>query len=149
MVEGSAVGSPQAGVGGEDVGPAVFAAEDGPLGEYCQAAEGGGHGGAGGGVGQDLIVEGDIDAVVVAVEGHGFHIDIRVQKPCGAHPDPGGAVQKLLGAGGEPHPQVLDAVLVTAGVRDLPCVDGHGLAQVIRCAPQGVHTLLGHKITSL
>ena len=131
------------------MGTAVFAAEDGTLGEYRETTQGGRHGGAGHGVGQDLVVEGDVDAVMIAVKGHGFHVDAGVQQPCRPDPHPGGAVQQLLGAGGEPYPQVLNAVFVTAGVRDLSGVDGHGLAQVIGTAPQGVHALLGHSITSL
>ena len=148
-VDGAAVGSAETGVGGEDVGPAVLAAEHRPLGEYRQAAEGSGHGRSRHGVGQDLIVEGHVDAVVIAVEGHGFHIDVGVQEPGGADLHPGGAVQELLGRPREPDPQILDAVLVTAGVRDLSGVDGHGLPQVIGHAPQGVHALFGHDITSL
>ena len=148
-VDGTAVGGSQTGVGGEDVGPAVLAAEDGPLGEDGEAAEGGGHGGAGHGVGQDLIVEGHIDAVVVAVKGHGLHINVGVQEPGGADLDPGGAVQDLLGRTREPDPQVLDAVLVTAGIGDLSRVDGHGLPQIVGPAAQGVHALFGHDITSL
>ena len=130
------------------MGTAVFAAEDGPLGEYRQAAEGGRHGRAGHGVGQDLIVEGDVNTVVVAVEGHRLHIDIGMQQPGRAHLHPGGAVQDLLGPGGEPDPQIFDAVLVAAGVRDFSGVDGHGAAQIVRAAAQSVHALFGHDNTS-
>ena len=130
------------------MGPAVFAAEDGALGEYGKATEGCRHGRAGHGVGQDLVVEGDVDTVVVAVKGHRLHIDIGMQQPGGAHLYPGGAVQDLLGTGGEPDPQVFDAVLVTAGVRDLSGVDGHGVAQIVRPAAQSVHALFGHDNTS-
>ena len=56
-VDGAAVGSAETGVGGEDVGPAVLAAEHRPLGEYRQTAEGGGHGGARHGVGQNRSEE--------------------------------------------------------------------------------------------
>ena len=148
-MDGAAVGGSQAGVGGEDVGPAVLTAEHRPLGEHRQAAEGGGHGRARHGVGQDLIVEGHVDAVVVAVKGHGLHIDVGVQEPGGADLHPGGAVQELLGRPREPDPQVFDAVLVTAGVRDLSGVDGHGLPQVVGHAPQGVQALFGHSNSSL
>ena len=148
-VDGAAVGSAETGVGSEDVGPAVLAAEHRPLGENRQAAEGGGHGGAGHGVGQNLIVEGYIDAVVVAVEGHRLHINIGVQEPGRADLYSGGAVQELLGRPREPDPQILDAVLVTTGVRDLSGVDGHGLPQVVWPAPQGVHALFGHSDSSL
>ena len=42
--EGLGVQGTKTGVGGEDVGAAVFAAEDGSLGEYCQTAQGCRHG---------------------------------------------------------------------------------------------------------
>ena len=56
------------GIAGEDLGTAVFSAEDGPLGEDRQAAEGGGFGSAHNGVRQNPIVECDVNAVMVAVE---------------------------------------------------------------------------------
>ena len=98
--DGDTVGIADAGIGGEDMGPAVLSAEDGPFGEHRQTAEGSWHGRAGHGVRQDLIVEGDVDAVMIAVECHGLHIDVGVKEFGAADPGTGGRIQHLLGAMG-------------------------------------------------
>ena len=55
------------------MGAAVFAAEDRPLGDDGQTADGGAAAGSGEGIGQDPVIECDVDAVVAAVEGHRLH----------------------------------------------------------------------------
>ena len=88
------------GVTAVDVGTAVFPAEDGPLGENRKAVQGGGPGAAHHSIGENPVVEGHVDAVVIPVKGHGLHIDIGGQKLCAADPGVGAAVQNGLGAGG-------------------------------------------------
>ena len=97
---GGAVGGAEAGVAAVDVGAAVLAAEDGPFGEYGQTVQCGGAAGAYHRVGENPVVEGDIDAVMVAVESHGLHINISGQQLRAAHPGVGGSVQNCLGTCG-------------------------------------------------
>ena len=79
---------------------------------------------------------------MVPVKGYRLHIDIRTDQLSAPYPGSGAAVQQGLGAGGQVHGQILDAVLVTAGIRDFSCVDRHGLAQIGRIAAQDVLTLV-------
>lgn len=97
---GQTVGAADYGVAAVDVGPAVFAAEDCPLGEGGKAVQTGGASGSYHGVGQDLIVESDVDTEVVPVKGHRFHINICVQQFGTADPGVGAGVQNGLGTGG-------------------------------------------------
>ena len=97
---GGAVGGAEAGVAAVDVGAAVLAAQNRSFGEYRQAVQRRGAAGAHHRVCQNPVVEGDIDAVMVAVESHGLHINISGQQLRAAHPGVGGGVQKRLGAGG-------------------------------------------------
>ena len=130
------------------MGPTVLTAEHRPLGKYRQAVKGGGPRLADGGIGQDPVVEGDVDAVVIPVKGHRLHIDIGMQQLGAPHPGPGAAVQQGLGAFGQIDPQILDAVLIPAGVGDLPGVNGHGLVEILGIAAQGVLALFRHMDTS-
>jgi len=131
-----------------DVGAALLAAEDNPFGEDCQTAQRGRAVGPHNGVGQDPVVEGDVDAVVVSVKGHGLHVYVGAEKLRAADPGTGGAFQHPLGTGGQIDRQVLYAVFVPTGVGDLSGVDGHGLPQIVGIAAQGVRTLICHGITS-
>ena len=79
---------------------AVFAAENGSFRKYRKTVKRGGVGCTGDGIGQDLIIEGHIDAVMVPVKGHRFHIDIGVHKFGAADADIGGSIQDLLGGSG-------------------------------------------------
>ena len=97
---GGTVGFTQTGITAEDMGAAVFAAEDCPLGEYRKAVEGGRSGGADDCIGQYLIIEGDIDTVMITVKGHRLHIDIGVEKLCAADFGIGAGIQQLLASGG-------------------------------------------------
>ena len=139
---GQSVGAAQDGVASVNMCPAVLTAEDGPLGKYGKTVQGCGAAGAHHSVGQDPVVEGDVDAVVVPVEGHRLHIDECIKKLCAPHPGVGAAVQDALGTGGQVDPEILDAVLIPAGVGDLSGVDGHGLPQVAGITAQDVVTLL-------
>ena len=114
------------------------------LGEYRKAAQRCGTAGAHHRVRQNAVVEGDVDTVVIPVKGDRLHIDVGVQKLRAAYPHVGGVVERLLGTGGEIDPQVFHAVLIPAGVGYLPCVNGHGLTQILRIAAQDVRTLLRH-----
>ena len=57
------------------MGAVILAAEDGPLGKQRQSADGSGTAGPHGGIGDDLVEEGQVDGVVVAVESHRTDID--------------------------------------------------------------------------
>lgn len=98
--DAAAVEAADAGVAAVDVGTAVLAAENGPLGEDGKTVQGGGTGTAHHGICQDAVVEGHVDAVVVPVEGHGLHIDVGGQQLGAADPGVGAGVQNGLGAGG-------------------------------------------------
>ena len=95
---GDAVYAAQVGITAENVCPAVLSAEDGPLGEHRQTIEGCGVDGTGDGICLDLIVDGHIDAVVVAVECHRLYIYIRIEQLRIADPGTGSGIQHLLGA---------------------------------------------------
>lgn len=94
---GGTVAFAQASVTAVNVGSAFFAAEYGPLGEYGQAVKGGGAAAAYHGVGQNAVVEGHIDAVVIPVEGHRLHINVGVEQFGAADFCAGGTVQQALG----------------------------------------------------
>ena len=74
QVSGDGVCRAGAQVAAVDVGAAFFTAEDDPLGKDGQAAECCRAVGADDGIGQDAVVEGNVYAVMVPVEGHGLHI---------------------------------------------------------------------------
>lgn len=97
---GLAVGAADPGVAAENMCPAVLAAQNGPLVEDRRAAQCHGTVAAHNGIGQDLIVEGDVDAVMVPVEGHRLHFDIRIDQLRAARLHAGGGVQNGLGTFG-------------------------------------------------
>ena len=94
---GETVGTADDGVAVENVGSAVFAAEDGPLGEYRQTVKGGGLDGSGDGICQNLIVEGYIDTIMIAVKGHRLYINIGIEKLGAADSGTCGRIQDFLG----------------------------------------------------
>ena len=130
------------------MGPAVLTAENCPLGKYRQAVQADRSGAANGGIGQDPIVEGHVDAVVIPVESHRLHIHVSIQKIRTADLDPGTAVQHRLGTPGQIDPQVFDAVFIPAAVGDLSGVDGKRLAQVFTAALQTALAIVTHGDTS-
>ena len=138
------VGFSQTGVAAEDVGAAVFPAEDSPLGKYGQSVEGGRTGRADHRICQHLIIKGNIDAVMVAVKGHGLHLDGGIEKLGAAHLCVGGGIQQLLGTGGQVYTQIFDAVLIPTGIGDFPGVNGHSLAQIVGIAAQGIPAFVKH-----
>lgn len=91
-----AVRCAKTGVTAEYMRSAVFATEDSPFGEYGQTIQCCRAGIANGTVGQNPVVEGDINAVVVAVEGYRLDIDICVQKLCTTDPGTGTGIQQSL-----------------------------------------------------
>ena len=97
---GDAVGAADAGIAAVDVGAAVLAAEHRPLAEDRQTVQGGGPSGPNHRIRQDPVVEGHIDAVMIAVKDHRLYLDAAVEKLCAPYPDTGTAVQQGLGAGG-------------------------------------------------
>ena len=97
---GCSVRLAQPGIGAENVGTAVLAAENRPFGEYRQTIQCSRPGRADDCVRQNFIVEGYIDAVVVPVEGYRLHIDIGVEQFGAADLCVGTGVQQLLAAGG-------------------------------------------------
>lgn len=76
VAPGHTVGTVEAGVASVDVGAAVLAAQNCPFAENGQAVQGCGTGGSDNGIGDDPVVKGDIDAVVVPVKSHRFHASL-------------------------------------------------------------------------
>lgn len=70
---GGTVETTQAGVAAVDMCPAVFSAEDCPLAEYRQTLQGVRSVAARHSIGQDPVIEGQIDTVMVSVKGNRFH----------------------------------------------------------------------------
>ena len=97
---GDAVRAVQHSAASVDMGAAVLSPENSPLGEDRQTVEAGGTACADDRIGDDPIVEGDVDAVVAAVEGGRFYLDVRVQQLGAANPGGGAGIQNALGAGG-------------------------------------------------
>lgn len=95
---GVAVEFADAGIAAENVGMAVFAAEDGPFIEDSKAVQCGRAAGTHHCIGQNPVEEGDVDAVVIPVKGHRFHVDVGIDQLCTADLDVSGAVQLGLGA---------------------------------------------------
>ena len=69
-VSGQTVQVTDAGIAGKHMGSTVLTAQNHPLGEHRQAVKGNRSGAAGGGIRQNPVEEGHIDAVVVPVKGH-------------------------------------------------------------------------------
>ena len=100
MVAGETVCSIENSVAAEGMGAAVFSAQHCPLGENGKTGEGGGAILTDGGIGQNPVVECNVNAVVVAVEGHRFYFNSRVQKLGAAYLCAGAGVENRLGTGG-------------------------------------------------
>ena len=143
-IASQAVGLTDASIAAINVGLAVLAAQHCPFGKHSQTVQRSGAVGADGGIGENAVVEGYIDAVVIPVKCHRLHINVCVQQLGAAHPGTGRRIQQALRASGHVNPKILDAVLVAAGVGDLSCVNGHGLPQILGIAAQGVLTILRH-----
>ena len=83
---------------------------------------------------QNAVVESQVDAVVIAVKGYRFYINISIQKIRAADLGTGAAVQNLLRTGGQIDTQILNTILIPAAVGDLLGMDGKRLPQVIGAA---------------
>ena len=136
------------GITGKDVCPAVFTAEHRPFGEHGEAVQAGGAAGAYRGICQNAVVKGYVNAVVIPVKGYRLHIDVGVQQIRTADPGGGSTVQNGLGASGQVDTKILNAVLVTAAVRDLSGVDRQCLLQVFRPAAHNGAAVIRHGNTS-
>jgi hypothetical protein len=85
---------------------------------------------------------------MVPVKGHRLYIYISIKQLCAPDLGPGAFVQHILGASGEINPQILDTILIPAGVRDLLGMDGQGAAQILGSAFHGIMTVFSHGNTS-
>ena len=135
IVAREAVRCAEAGITAEDVGAAVFPAEDSPFGEYGKAAQRSRAVVADGGIGQNLVVECNVDAIMIAIKCHGFYFDSGVQKLRTAHLCAGTGIQNGLRTGGQIDPQVFNPVLVAAGFCNFASVNGHRLFEVLFWRP--------------
>lgn len=139
-----AVQGVQAHLGGEGLGAALAAEEDDPLVKDGQAADLHRPGGAHEGVGGDAVEVAHIHGVEAPVEADGLHVGGDVQKLGLAGLHAAGPIQGALGALGEIDAKILDAVLVTACVHDLPGVYTYGLADAGGIADGTGHDLFRH-----
>ena len=137
---GQAVRPVDAGVAGEDVGPAVLSAEHSPLGKGGQTAQRHRPGGADGGIGQDPVEEGDVHTVVMPVKGYRLHINVGIHQLGLADPDIRSSIQKLLRGAGQINSQILDAILVAAGIGDFSHVNGHGVLALFAHGDPSCHS---------
>ena len=124
------------------MGPAVFAAEDCPLGERGQTVKSGGAAATDYCIGQDPVVEGYIDTVVIPVESHGFNINVNIEKFSTADPGAGGVIQQALRAFREIDPQIFNAIFIPAAICDLPCMNGQCFPQLLNIAVFALGALL-------
>ena len=80
--------------------PAFFPTQDCPLGKRGETVQGSRTICAYDSIGQDPVVECDINAVVISVKSYGFYIDVCVQKLSTPNSGVGGRIQNGLRAGG-------------------------------------------------
>ena len=130
------------------MGAVILAAEDGPLGKQRQSADGSRTAGPHGGIGDHFIIEGQIDGIVVPVEGQGADIHSGIDELRRAHLRRGCGIEHRLRLPGQIDPQILDAVLIPAGIGDLLGMDGQGAAQILGSAFHGIKTAFTHGNTS-
>ena len=100
------------GLAAEGPGAALAAAENDPLGEHRQTADGAGTGAADDGVHQNAVIISNVHRIVPRVELGRLHIEGDVQQLGAAGFYVGGLLQNGLGILGQEHPQILNAVLV-------------------------------------
>ena len=125
-----AVRAAENGVASENVGAAVFAAEDCPLGKHGKTIKTGGPACANDGICKDPVEEGDIDTVVASVKCHRLYIDVGVKQFGAADSGIGAGIQDSLGSGGQVNTQIFDTVLIPTGVGNFLGMDGHCLPQI-------------------
>ena len=93
---GQSVRTADDGIAAENMGMAVLAAQDCPLGKRGKAIKTGRTSGTNNRVCQNLIVKRNVDTVVIAVECNGFYINIGIQKFGTADSGIGSGVQNCL-----------------------------------------------------
>ena len=130
------------------MGSGILPAEHRPLGKHGQAAHRRRTAGPHCRIGQYLIKESQVDGVVVPVEGHGVDVDGGVDQLRRPDLSRSSGVQNRLGLPGQVHPQILDAVLIPAGIGDLLGMDGQSAAQILRSALQCFKAAFTHGDTS-
>ena len=111
---------------------AILTAQHSPLGEAGQTVQRGGAVAPYHSIGQNPIVEGDVDTIMVPIKSHRLHIDVGVQQFSATDSDAGGGIQRALRAFGQEDPQIFNAVLITATVGDFSGVDGEGVPGAVR-----------------
>ena len=136
------------GLGAENFGVALTAEEDDPLVKDGQAADFHRPGGAYKGVGGDTVEIADVHGIETAVEADGLHVDVHIQQFCGTGLDADGAVNGALGALGGIETKILNAVLVTATIKDFFRVYAHGLPDTGGILHGTGHDLIRHCNTS-
>ena len=135
-------------VGGKALGAALAAEEHDPLTEHGQAADLDGAGRPHKGIGCDAVEVPHIHGKEAPVEGDRLHINVRVQQLGGPGLDGLGPVDYLLRTAGGVNSQILDAVLVSARVKDLFRVYAHGLPDTAIVTDGAGHDLFWHRIPS-
>lgn len=93
---GIAVAGADPGVTAEDMGAAVLTAENGPFGEDSQTTDGGTAAVPGCGICQNPVIKGDVDAVMMAIEGHRLYFNGGIEQFRAADLGAAGAVQNCL-----------------------------------------------------
>ena len=71
----------------------------------------------------DIKEEGQVNGVEPAVERYRFYINVHSDNLGFTAGDADGIVNHLLGSGREIHSEVFQAVFVSAGIVDAPCID--------------------------
>ena len=138
----------RSGLGGEHLGAALAAEEDDPLVEHAQAADLDGTGGAHKGVGGDAVEVADVHGEEAPVEADGLHVDVHIEQLSLAGADGHSPVNGALGALGGVEAQILDTVLIPAGVEDFLGMDTDGLADTGGVLHGAGHNLFRHGNTS-
>ena len=134
--------------GGDDLGVAPAAEENDPLVKDAEALHRHGDGAREVGLQCHGVEKAQVHSVEAPVEADGFHVDVDVQEPSAAALDGEGTAQnvRVLQTGVEA--EMLETILILAGVEDLSGVDTDGFpnaAAALRGA--GLHSIR-HTMTS-
>ena len=126
----------------------ILSAEYCPFGKHSQTTQAGWLACIHCGVSNDPIVEGQIDAVMVPVIGHWTDINTGADQFRGANLGGSAGIQHILGFSGHVDPEILDTILVPAGIGDFLRMDWLSPGLILRTAAQGVLTMITHRDTS-
>ena len=135
-------------LGGEDLGVPLAAEQDGPLVKDAQALHRHRHRAAEIGLERHMVEEAHIHGVEAPVEADRLHIHIDVQQLGAAALHGQGAVDDVHTLQLGVKPQVLDAVLIAAGIKNLPGMDANRLPDAAGVLHGTGHNFLGHCNTS-